>query len=315
MVAEKPRIIFMGTPEFAVPSLDALVQSGYPVIAVVTQPDRPKGRGRRNEPPPVKTAAEKYGLRVIQPESVRDSSFLEFFRRLAPDMVVLVAFGQILPAQIISYPPKGCINVHPSLLPRYRGAAPINWALIRGDKETGVTVIMMDEKVDSGDILIQENTMIAPEETFGQLRDRLAEMGARLLLRAIEAVVEGTVTGTPQDPSQATYAPRLKKEDGRIHWSTDFSSIVNLIRGLSPAPGAYTCIEGRQLKVFTASGEASERVDGPPGKVTGQSDRGLRIAAVNGYVYLQDVQLEGKKRMPIQDFLRGYKIEPGTVLT
>lgn len=306
-MTETPKIMFMGTPEFAVPSLELLVQSGCNIIAVVTQPDRPKGRGRKNEPPPVKTIAEKHGLAIHQPERVRDEFFLALFREFAPDMVVLVAFGQILPKEIIERPPLGCINLHPSLLPKYRGAAPMNWALIRGETVTGLSIIEMAEKVDAGDILLQKETAIEPGENFGSLHDRLAREGARLLLEAVRGILEGRIVGTPQDDSQATFAPRFKKEDARIDWKRDVLDIVNLIRGLSPVPAAFTVLEGRQLKVFSAEAEEGP-VSEPPGAVLPNTAKGLPIAAGNGYVYLREVQVEGKKKMPVGEFLKGHAV-------
>jgi len=313
MTDGKQRILFMGTPEFAVPTLEGLVEKGYPVIAAVTQPDRPRGRGRKSEAPPVKKAAEKYGIPVLQPERVRDDEFLQVFRELTPELVVLVAFGQILPGEIIDFPAMGCINVHPSLLPRYRGAAPINWALIRGEVRTGVTVIRMDAGVDSGDILLQEETPIEPEDNFDSLHDRLAEQGTRLLLKAVEGLASGTVKRHPQDHALATYAPRLKKEDGHVNWGTDVGEILNRIRGLSSSPGAYTLVKGKQMKIFAAGGERCT-VSGVPGSIRPETEEGLPVAAGNGYVYLKEVQLEGKKRMSVRDFLRGFRILPGEIL-
>ena len=313
MVDEKPGILFMGTPEFAVPTLEGLIREGYAVIAVVTQPDRPRGRGRKSEAPPVKTAAEKYGIPVLQPEKVRDEEFLRVFRELAPELVVLVAFGQILPAEIIDFPAMGCINVHPSLLPCYRGAAPINWALIRGEVKTGVTIIRMDAGVDSGDILLQEETPIDPEDNFDSLHDRLAEQGARLLLEAVEGLMTGTVKRKKQDHSLATSAPRLGKEDGRLNWNAGVIEILNRIRGLSSSPGAYTFVRGKQLKIFTA-GSKKSIVSAVPGSIGQETEIGLPVAAGNGYVYLKEVQLEGKKRMSVRDFLRGFRISPGEIL-
>lgn len=310
MVEKKPRILFMGTPEFAVPTLEGLVERGHCVIAAVTQPDRPRGRGRKSEAPPVKTAAEKHGIPVLQPERVRDEEFLRVFRGLAPELVVLVAFGQILPGEIIDFPAMGCINVHPSLLPRYRGAAPINWALIRGEVRTGVTIIRMDRGVDSGDILLQEEMPIEPEDDYDSLHDRLARQGARLLLNAVEDIMAGKVSGRPQDHSQATYAPRLKKEDGHLIWSAGAAEILNRIRGLSSSPGAYAFLKGKQLKIVTAVAERAA-VSEAPGTIGLERKEGLPVAALDGYVYLKEVQLEGKKRMPVLDFLRGFRIAPG----
>jgi methionyl-tRNA formyltransferase len=314
MKTEKPRILFMGTPEFAVPALEQLAADAYPIIGVVTQPDRPKGRGKALAPPPVKICAEAHGLSVLQPERVRDESFLEQFRALAPDMVVLVAFGQILPKDIIDRPKLGCINVHPSLLPKYRGAAPMNWALIRGERETGVTIMLMSEGVDAGDILLQAETPVQEDETYDGLHDRLAVMGAEMLIRTIEMVVAGRAQRVPQDHSLATFAPRLKKEDGLIRWDRGGFEIVCLIRGLSAQPGAYTFLDGKKLRILQAACEEGAGA-GVPGEIGAPSAKGLSIRVQDGLVYLQDVQLEGKKRMPVGDFLRGYRIVPGTVLS
>ena len=307
----KPRILFMGTPEFAVPSLELLAGNAWPLIGVVTQPDRPKGRGQRLVASPVKEAAERRGLPVLQPEKVRAPEFLETFRGLAPDMVVLVAFGQILPKAIIDGPSLGCINVHPSLLPKYRGAAPMNWALIRGEAKTGVTIMRMDEGVDSGDILLQEETPIEPGETYDHLHDRLAVLGARCLLRALEGLAAGTVQRTPQDHSQATLAPRLKKEDGRIWWAVPAREIAYFVAGLSSVPGAFTHLDGRVLKVYAVEYEEGFPGREAPGTIVGATPRGLQVAAGDGFVYLKDVQIESKKRMPITDFLRGFRFTPG----
>lgn len=304
----KPRLLFMGTPEFAVPSLETIINAGYPVVGVVTQPDKPKGRGRRLQPSPVKDLAEENGLLVLQPDQVRDESFLQIFRGLNPDLVVVAAFGQILPGEILERPKLGCLNVHPSMLPKYRGAAPLNWTLIRGEKTTGVTIMMMDAGVDTGDILLQKETPLAEGETCDRLHDRLARMGANLLLETIRQIGQGMAIRTPQDHQQATYAPRLKKEDGRIDWGKDAFDIVNLIRGLSATPGAYTYLDGKVFRIFMAIAEPGAVIEetGATGPLT---KTGLPVAAGTGYVYLQDVQLEGKNRMAIQDFLRGYRIK------
>jgi methionyl-tRNA formyltransferase len=306
----KPSIVFMGTPAFAVPSLEILIRHEYPVVGVITQPDRPRGRGQTITAMPVKTIAEQHDLVVFQPEKVREPGFLDIFRDVAPDLVVVAAFGQILPREMIESPKMGCINVHPSLLPQYRGAAPINWTLIQGERKTGVTIMLMDEGLDTGDILLQEETIIEQEETFGTLHDRLAKMGAELLLKTIEMMQNSTVRPIPQDNALATYAPRLKKEDGRIRWDSDVHSIVNLIRGLSPVPCAYTFFKGKKLKVFSSAGEVVP-VTGHVGEIEKETAQGLPVATTNGVVYLKEVQLEGKKRMPVQDLLRGLAILPG----
>jgi methionyl-tRNA formyltransferase len=309
----KPRILFMGTPDFAVPALAALVRHGYPLSGVVTQPDRPRGRGLAAAPPPLKVAAQDLNLTVLQPEKIRHPDFLALFRELAPEIVVVAAFGQILPPEIIHGPQGGCLNIHPSLLPKYRGAAPIPWALIRGEETTGITIMRMDEGVDSGDILLQEETPILPGENCGELQDRLARRGAELLLTALAGQEAGTLLARPQDHRLASFAPRLQREDGRIRWEADAGAIVSLIRGLSPAPGAFTRLRGRQLKVHAAAADAAGAC-AAPGTVVGEGREGLRIAAGDGSVWLKEVQWEGKKRLPVHDFLRGMRIAPGEVL-
>ena len=313
MTNPKPRILFMGTPEFAVPSLELLLEKAWPVIGVVTQPDRPKGRGQRLIASPVKETAVRHGMTVHQPEKVRTSEFLEIFRGLAPDMVVLVAFGQILPKDILDGPPMGCVNVHPSLLPKYRGAAPMNWALIRGEQKTGISIMRMDEGVDSGDILLQEETAIEPSELYDHLHNRLAVLGAQCLLRTLEGLACGSVHRIPQDPALATLAPRLKKEDERIRWEAPALDIAHFVAGLSSVPGAHTLLDGKVLKVYSAEAEESPAAEAP-GTIAGPAPKGLRIAAGGGYVYLKDVQLESKKRMPIVEFLRGFRFTPGSRL-
>ena len=308
----KPRILFMGTPAFALPALDGLHKHSYPIIGVVTQPDRPSGRGQKEIAPPVKSLAFKLGLPVWQPEKVKEQSFLETLHALNPDVIVVAAFGQILPKAIIDLPRLGCLNIHPSLLPKYRGAAPLNWSIIRGETQTGVTIMLMDEGMDSGDILLQESTEIRAMETFGELHDRLADLGAAMLIKTIDRVVTGTAERHKQDASLVTFAPRLTKEAGKINWRDTSNNIVNLIRGLSPTPAAYTFLEGQLLKIFTAEAGAG-RVDQPPGAVGLAGDSHLSVAASDGYILVKEVQLAGKKRMPIGDFLRGYRIKPETI--
>ncbi|HOO89694.1 MAG TPA: methionyl-tRNA formyltransferase [Syntrophales bacterium] len=311
----KPKILFMGTPEFAVPSLKALVDNGYNIVGVVTQPDKPKGRGRQYIAPPVKVCALELGIPVYQPDRVRDRDFLDIFGKISPDMVTLVAFGQILPEEIIRFPRFGCLNVHPSLLPQYRGAAPMNWAIINGDRETGVTIMLMDEGVDSGDILLQEKTDIAADETFDDLHARLSIVGARLLIGVVESAINGTLVRVRQDNSLATFAPRLVPGAGHIDWNDDSEKIVNLIRGLSSRPGAYSFLRDKKLKIFYAVAgkekSSGEKEPGTPGKLM---EAGLQVATRDGHVYLKDVQLEGKKRMFIEDFMRGYRLLPDDML-
>jgi len=306
----KPRIVFMGTPEFAVPSLEILIRHPYPVVGVVTQPDRPRGRGRQTAPPPVKALAERHRLALLQPERVKDAAFMEDFRKLAPDLVAVAAFGQLLPREMLDLPPLGCINVHPSLLPKYRGAAPLNWTIIQGETRTGVTIMRMDEGMDSGDILMQEETPVGPGETFGELHDRLAEMGAGLLLETVRMIEAGTVRRIPQDHAAATFAPRLKKEDGVIDWSRGAAEIVRRVRGLSPSPCAYTFLQGKTLRVFSAASRGAP-ADQAPGTTGAATEEGLPVTAGDGIVFLREVQMEGRKRMPVGEFLRGCRLQPG----
>jgi methionyl-tRNA formyltransferase len=309
----KPRILFMGTPAFALPALRLLHEQNYPIIGVVSQPDRPSGRGLKEIAPPVKILAQDFGLPVYQPDRVREEAFMEIFHKLNPDMVVVAAFGQILRKDIIDYPPLKCLNIHPSLLPKYRGAAPLNWQIINGETKTGVTIMLMDEGMDSGDILLQEETPLGASETYGEVHDRLAQLGATLLIKTIEQMVDGTAKRIPQDASAMTLAPRLKKETGKINWNDKVSDIINLIRGLSPSPAAYTSLEGQSLKIFTAialPGNGNQS----PGTIGEANAAGLPVAASDGYVILKDIQLAGKKRMLIADFLRGYRLKPGSVL-
>ena len=228
-------------------------------------------------------------------------------------MVVLVAFGQILPKAIIDYPPLKCLNIHASLLPKYRGAAPLNWQIIRGETKTGVTIMLMDEGMDSGDIILQEETELGATETFGELHDRLAQLGATLLIKSIEQMTNGTAKKKPQDASDATFAPRLTKETGKINWQNNVADIVNLIRGLSPSPTAYTSLDGQSLKIFTAETRPGN-INQQPGTIGDVVATGLPVAAADGYVILKDVQLAGKKRMLIADFLRGHQLKTGSVL-
>ncbi len=305
------RVVFMGTPEFACPTLQRLVDRGDEVIAVVTQPDRPKGRGQKAVPPPVKELAERHGIQVLQPARVRAAEFVEQIRCLAPDLVVVVAFGQILPKSLLDVPRYGCINVHASLLPRYRGAAPLNWCIINGETETGVTTMLMDAGLDTGDMLVKKVTPIDPEEDASSLHDRLSILGAEVLDETLELLAAGRLSPEKQDESLSCYAPMLKKEDGLIDWNRDPAAVKNLVRGMNPWPGAFTWLDGKLVKVFrVATGD--ER--GVPGTVLKVGRDGITVACNGGSVALLELQLEGKKRLPARDFLAGCRIGPGTVL-
>jgi methionyl-tRNA formyltransferase len=303
----------MGTPDFSVPSLRALHDSGLAVLAVVTQPDRPKGRGRKLTPPPVKRTAMQLGYPVLQPETVSTDVFHRQLAELAPDLYVVVAFGQILPQSLLEIPVNGSINVHASLLPRHRGAAPIQWAIIKGDRETGVTTMMMDEGMDTGDILLMEKTDIGPDETAAKLHDRLSDMGARTLLRTLKKLQNGSLRRTPQDHAQATYAPMLKKTDGEIDWSLPAEQIACMIRGVNPWPGAYTFSDGMRLKIFKAS-VLDREISVPPGTILECFPGELRVATGRSAIAIQEIQGKSGKRLPIDDFLCGCRLPDGLCL-
>lgn len=312
-------IVFMGTPGFAVPCLKALAEAGREPNAVVTQPDRPRGRGRKLLPSPVKEEALLMGLPVYQPERVRDRSFVSLLSDLKPDIIIVVAFGQILPEQVLSIPPLGCVNVHASLLPGYRGAAPIQRAVMNGEDETGVTTMKMDRGMDTGDILLQSRTPISQEDNFGTMYDRLSRMGADLLLETLELLEAGSLAGFPQDQQKATYAPPIGREDEIIDWSGRAQSIINQVRGLDPVPGARTRLGEKVLKIWSASSPGAGRPAGSsrgssPGEVLGPVGDGLAVQCGDNPLVVRELQLEGGKRMPAGEFLRGLGIEPGTVL-
>jgi methionyl-tRNA formyltransferase len=253
------KLLFLGTAEFACPSLKVLIDSSHQILGVITQPDRPKGRGQKRVPSPVKSLALKAGLPIHQPEKVRDPSFLEVLESLRPDLLVVVAYGQILSARVLSIPPRGCVNVHASLLPKYRGAAPIVRAILAGESRTGVTTMFLDPGMDTGPILLAQEAEIGEEDTAGTLHDRLSHMGAGLLLRTLEGLETNRLAALPQDHSQATLAPKIEKEEARIDWSTPARRIFNLIRGFDPWPGAYTSWSGRMLKLFRPGSEKRKR--------------------------------------------------------
>lgn len=303
---KKSRIVFMGTPEFAVPCLKALIESGEEVVSVVTQPDKPKGRGKMLTLPPVKGLSLKYNIPVLQPEKIKDETFINALRDLLPDIIAVVAYGKILPKTILNIPPKGCINVHASLLPKYRGAAPINWAIINGEKETGITTMLMDEGMDTGDMLLSERVEISDDDTADSLHDRLKYVGAALLIKTIKGLESGDLRPIKQDDSQATYAPMLKKEDGRIDWTMNGEEIRNLIRGLNPWPGAYTRWEGKQIKLFKGTVAAGHGAE--PGVITGVSQDGICVATGKGDLLITELQPENKNRMSAAEFIRGYRI-------
>ncbi|OAG27752.1 methionyl-tRNA formyltransferase [Thermodesulfatator autotrophicus] len=306
---DKLRIVFMGTPAFAVPILKALLSREDEVIAVVTQPDKPAGRGKKLTPPPVKLVAQEAGVPVLQPVKIKSPDFLEKLRELSPDVIVVAAYGKILPKEVLEIPRFGCINVHASLLPKFRGAAPINWAIIAGEKETGITIMQMDEGMDTGDILLMEKIPILPQDTAGTLHDRLAQLGAKLINEALDKLKKGELVPQKQPEEGVSYAPILRKEDGLIDFNRPAKELTNLIRGLDPWPTAYAYFRGRLVKFF--SPEADEQKEGPPGEILGTSEGKLLIGTGKGLLKVGELQLEGKKRITAEEFWRGYRPKPG----
>lgn len=305
------RIVFMGTPEFAVPSLKALAESGDEVAALVAQPDKPKGRGLKPAPPPTKIVAEQFGIPVLQPSGIRTEEFLNELAALNPDLICVAAYGKILPKAVLELPRFGCLNVHASLLPKYRGAAPVNWAIVRGEKVTGITIMQMDEGMDTGDILLKREMPIDYDDTGETLTEKLSLAGAELLLQAIAELKKGYLQPLKQDETAATYAPMLKKEDGRVDWSKPAGEIRNQIRGMLPWPGAYTYSNEKMIKIYKAAvaegeGKQGEVIDAPQGV--------LRVMTGEGALDILELQLEGGKRLDAKAFLSGRRIEPGAVL-
>lgn len=306
------RTVFLGTPEFAVPTLEALVASGHEVVAVYTQPDRPKGRGNQLAESPVKAVAKKLGIEIYQPERIRRPEPVEQLRVLAPEIMVVVGYGQIISQTIIDIPPHGIVNVHASLLPRYRGAAPIQWAIAEGESKTGVTIMQIDAGLDTGDILLKAELGIGSDETAPELSARLAPLGAELLINAIKKIEAGTIVREKQNNDEATYAPILKKEDGRIDWSRTAQQIYNRLRGFTPWPGAYTSFRGQPLLV--TSGRPVQQNGITEGTIEIRNRRVFAGCGGSTVFEMLEVQSAGKKRMSADSFLNGYKLETGEKL-
>ncbi len=307
------RIIFMGTPDFSVQTMEALLDAGHQIILAVTQPDRPRGRGNEVSFSPVKENALAHGIEVYQPERIRDPEHIKFLKSRAADIVVVVAYVQILPKEILDMTPYGCVNVHASLLPKYRGAAPIQWAVINGEHITGVTTMRMDEGLDTGDIILTEEVVLAPDETGGSLFDKLSSIGARLCVRTLAAIEDGTAVYTPQDDSQATKVGVIRKEMGHMDWSRPAVELERLIRGLDPWPGVYTEWNDKTLKIWKAAVREEESgLD--PGTAAEVTKDSLSVQTGSGLLTLLEVQPEGKKRMSCDAFLRGYPIQAGNHL-
>ncbi len=304
----------MGTPDFSVGALKALAENGYEIAGVVTQPDKPRGRGKASAMTPVKEAALELGLTVYQPSRVREQSFMDTVRALNPDVIVVSAFGQIIPKALLELPRYGCVNIHASLLPKYRGAAPIQWAVMDGEPVSGVTIMQMDEGLDTGDMLAKTEVPLEPDETGGSLFDKLSRAGAELLIRTLPALEQGTLTPEKQPlESPTAYARMIRKEDGRIDWNLEAEAIERRIRGLNPWPSAYTELTGKILKIWRA--EVLPKESGQtPGTVTEAGKGGFCVQTGKGVLRLLEVQLEGKKRMDAQAFLRGFHVAPGMKL-
>jgi len=309
------RIVFMGTPEFAVPSLDAISHSPDDVVGVVTQPDRPKGRGQDLALSPVKLVAQRAQIPILQPLKMKDPAFLEALQAWRPDLIAVAAFGRILPKMILDLPPKGCVNVHASLLPKYRGAGPIQWAVINGERETGITTMLMDEGMDTGAILLQESVAIAPDDTAGSLSVKLAAVGGRLLIETLRRLKAGSLTPCPQDSSQASMAPLLKKDDGLLDWTLPAAALANRVRGLSPWPGAYTYLGADRWSFWkteavapVASGTAPAAV---PGAIVAVGKDALLVQTGSGLLRITEVQPANSRRMSVSQYLAGHALEPG----
>lgn len=304
------RIIFMGTPDFTVPSLKRLIGE-YEVVGVFTQPDRPKGRGQKLQMSPVKELALKYNIPVFQPERLRrDMEALNKIKELEPDLIVVIAFGQILTKEVLDIPGFGCINVHASLLPRLRGAAPINWAIINGDKKTGITTMMMDEGIDTGDMLLKEEVEISEDETAGELHDKLMEIGSNLLMKTLKLLEDGKLVREKQEDSISTYAPMMSKELGKINWAEDADKIHNLIRGVTPWPGAYCFYKGTMVKLWK-----TKKINGEtgmsPGTIVRVSRDSIEVACGKGKIAVLELQEVGGKRLSVSNYLNGHCILEG----
>lgn len=315
------RVVFMGTPDFAVNTLEAVIKAGHEVVMVVTQPDKKKGRGKTMQFTPVKEVAVRENIPVLQPVKVREDAVLEQLKEAAPDVIVVVAYGQILPEDILKLPEYGCINVHASLLPKYRGAAPIQWAVINGESESGVTTMYMAKGLDTGDMIDKVVVPLLPEETGGSLHDKLAEAGAGLLVETLAKLEAGTATRTPQDDSKSSYASMLSKALGNIDWTKPAVEIERLIRGLSPWPSAFTYLNGKTLKLWST--KVLKEVELPQGSLIGErageivyvDKNSFIVRAGEDYINVLELQLEGKKRMETDAFLRGYALQAGCVLS
>lgn len=307
------KIVFMGTPEFSVPALMSLYYGGIDISLVITQQDKPKGRGKKMQFTPVKEKALELGLEVIQPINVNDQNVVTRLREINPDFIVVVAYGQILRKEILDIPKFHCLNIHASLLPKYRGAAPINWAIINGDEKTGITIMKMEEGLDTGPMILKKEIPITKEDDAVTIHDKLSLIGGELILKAIEAILHNNAKFQPQDHLQSSYAPMLYKGLGDIKWSESVDVIYNRIRGLKPWPWAYTSYKGEMVKIHSAQVERIEH-DIPYGTIHRVDNKGIYVSAKDGYVIVKELQFPNKKKMSVEEYLRGNKIEEGNIL-
>lgn len=306
------KIIFMGTPDFAVPCLEALEKAGYDVCCVVTQPDRPRGRGNKVSFSSVKMKAIEHNIEVLQPVKIRkDQEFIEKIRIFNPDIIVVVAFGQIVPEEVLSIPRLGCINVHASILPKLRGAAPINWAIINGDRETGITTMFMDKGIDTGDMLLQEKVSIGNDTTAGELHDVLMNIGANLLIKTLKAVEDGTIVRTPQNNDMSTYAPMLDRDTGKIVWTDESSRIKDLVRGTNPYPAAYSTLGGKRIKIWKVEVDEVKVIAGEPGTVYRVGREGIYVFTGNGGIIIKELQSDSGRKVDAFSYTLGHPVNIG----
>ena len=307
------KVIFMGTPDFSVGTLEALLEAGHEVVLAVTQPDKPKGRGKEMQFPPVKETALRHGIEVYQPRRIREKECIEKLAAYQADIMVVIAFGQILPKEILEMTPYGCVNVHASLLPKYRGAAPIQWAVINGEKESGVTTMQMDEGLDTGDMLLKTTIVLDEKETGGSLHDKLSDAGAKLCVETLKRLEEGSIQPEKQGESPTEYARMLNKAMGAIDWNQDAVSIERLIRGLNPWPSAYTTYMDKKMKVWKTK-VLDEKSSKEPGTILKVDQDGIRVATKDNVILISEIQMPNKKRMEVKEFIKGNTLEVGSVL-
>lgn len=307
------RVVFMGTPDFAVPSLKVLIEEGFDVVSVITQPDKPKGRGKKMSMPPVKEEALKHGIEVHQPKRVKSEEFVAILKDINPDVIIVVAFGQILSKEILDIPKFGCINVHGSLLPQYRGAAPINWVVINGEKTTGITTMYMDEGLDTGDMILKAKLDIGDDETAGHLYDRMCMLGGEVLRDTLKLLKEDNLKREKQDDSKSSYAPIMNKSLGNIKWDDKCENIFNLIRGTNPWPSSFTKYNGDTMKIWSSK-VLNSTSDKPAGSIVDVTEDGIEVSTGTTNLLIKEIQMPGKKRIQVKDYIRGNQIDKTLVL-